>query len=122
GWRHFRSIKLVHLNWFENVDDSSIFFALKSLFRKLFVLILIRISNKKLIWTMHNRVSHENRLSFINGLITHLLIKWSHKIIIHSEVSHSILSHKHPESAAKAVYLPHPDFIGSYGPLPEEST
>ncbi|MEX2593380.1 MAG: glycosyltransferase family 4 protein [Anditalea sp.] len=116
--RHFRSIKLVHLNWFENVEDSSLFRALKSFFRKMFVLSIIRLSKKKLIWTMHNRVSHEKGLSFFSRTITHFLILWSDKIIIHSEISRSLLIKQHNQAADKIFYLPHPDFIDSYGKMP----
>src|SRR5690606_30996937 len=119
SWRHFKAIKLVHLNWFENVDDRSFFLALKSFLRKIFVLTIIKISRKKLVWTMHNRVSHEKKLSFFSGTIRRLLIKWSHKIIIHAEVSRSILKNKNARAAEKFFYLPHPEFIGIYGPIPE---
>src|SRR5690606_32378282 len=51
GYRHFRSVKLVHLNWFENIDDSNLFTVLRSFFRKLVVLVAIRLSGKALVWT-----------------------------------------------------------------------
>lgn len=113
--KHFRAIKLVHLNWFENVDDSSFFLALRSFMRKVFVLAVIKASKKKLVWTMHNRVSHEKRLSFFSRIITDLLVKHSHRIIIHCEVSRTLLLNKHAGSGEKIFYLPHPDFIGVYG-------
>lgn len=118
SWRHFQSIKLVHLNWFENLDDTSFLRAFKSFVRKMFVLTIIRISKKKLVWTMHNRVSHEKNLSFFSQWITYFLVLWAHKIIIHSEMSRSILNHRQPRSSGKIFYLPHPDFIDIYGPLP----
>ena len=117
--KHFASIKLVHLNWFENVDDSSFFKALKSFCRKMTVLLFIRFSKKKLVWTMHNRVSHEKNLSYFSRTITHFLIRWSDKIIIHSEISKSILVSRYPKVENNIFYLPHPDFIGIYGPLPD---
>src|SRR5690606_20218263 len=115
--KHFASIKLVHLNWFENVDDSSFFMALKSFFRKMTVLLFIRLSKKKLVWTMHNRVSHEKNLSFFSQIITNILIRWSDIIIIHSELSRSILESKYSMAGGKIFYLPHPNFIGVYGPV-----
>lgn len=112
---HFKSIKLIHLNWFENVDDSSFFVAIKSFFRKLVVLSIIRISGKPLIWTMHNRASHEKGLSFFSRTITRLLMRWSHRIIIHTRQSEEILAQYGVKARQKAVYLPHPNFIGVYG-------
>ncbi len=113
--RHFRSIKLVHLNWFENIDDSGFLVALRSFFRKLVVLMAIRGSGKPLVWTLHNRVSHERGLPFFSRSITKLLIRWSHRIIIHSHASERILAAYGEKALRKAVYVPHPNFIGVYG-------
>ncbi|HLT07347.1 MAG TPA: glycosyltransferase [Cyclobacteriaceae bacterium] len=117
----FDSIHLVHLNWFENVDDSSYQSALKSFFRKMFVLSVIRISGKKLVWTMHNRSSHEKRTGWISRTITRYLIKWSHKIVIHSHQSRAIMAKEYPEALEKLCYIPHPDFIDIYGPVQKSS-
>src|SRR5690606_34816073 len=92
----FDSIHLVHLNWLENVDDSSYQSALKSFFRKRFVLSVFRISGKKLVWTMHNRSSHEKRTGWISRTITRYLIKWSPKIVIHSHQSRAIMAKEYP--------------------------
>lgn len=121
SWGHFHAVRLVHLNWFENLDDSSIFRALKSFFKKMFVLTVIRISRKKLVWTMHNRVSHEKKTGFLSNWIRYFLIRWAHTIIIHSGVSRKLLVGQHPGVSGKIFYLPHPEFIGSYGPLPEKT-
>lgn len=116
--RHYRSIKLVHVNWFENVDDSSFFIALKSFMRKLVVLIAVKLGNKKLVWTMHNRTSHETGLSFFSRTLTYLLVRGADRIIIHSKISKALLNEYIKGSDRKAVYLPHPNFIGSYGSIP----
>ena len=113
--KHFSAIKLVHLNWFENIDDSSFFVALRSFIRKLLVLIVIHWSGKTLIWTMHNRVSHERRLSFFSRSLTRLLMRWSHRIVIHSGQSEEVLAAYGPKALRKAGYVPHPNFIGVYG-------
>ncbi|MFC3199359.1 glycosyltransferase family 4 protein [Parapedobacter deserti] len=113
--RHFRSIKLIHLNWFENIDDSNFFIGLRSFLRKLAVIIVIRLSGKPLVWTMHNRVSHEKGLAFFSRTITRLLLRWSHRIIIHSRQSEEILAAHGAKVRQKAVYMPHPHFIGEYG-------
>ncbi len=127
GFRHFRSIKLVHLNWFENVDDSSFFIAARSFIRKLVALVAIRLSGKRLVWTMHNSASHEKGLAFFSRTITRLLVRWSHRIIIHTKQSENILAAFGTAAARKAVYLSHPHFIGVYGEMrtvaePDRST
>jgi beta-1,4-mannosyltransferase len=119
--KHFQSIELVHLNWFENVDDSSLRSAAKSFARKMAVLSVIRMSRKKLVWTMHNRASHEKRTGWFSRTITRYLIRWSHRIIIHSKKSQEIIAKQYPDAVHKLFYLPHPDFIGIYGPIPENT-
>lgn len=121
GLRHFRSIKLVHLNWFENLDDTSFPMMISSFFKKSLVLAVIRLSNKKLIWTMHNRVSHEKQSGYLSNILTRKLIRYSHAIIIHCNKSRDLLMEIHPVIACKTYYLPHPDFIDSYGPRVEEN-
>src|SRR5690554_2618013 len=101
GWAHFRSIRLVHLNWFENVDDSSFRRAFRSFMRKMFVLTIIHWSGKKLVWTMHNRTSHEKKLGFFSRIITKFLVKWSDRIVIHNHRSAQILSAKSPKATTK---------------------
>ncbi|WP_134091966.1 glycosyltransferase [Olivibacter sp. XZL3] len=122
SYKHFKSIRLVHLNWFENVDDRSFFVAFRSFFRKMVVLLAIKLGRKPLIWTMHNRSSHEKGLSFFSRTLTDLLIKWSDRIIIHSSASIDILRAQHPKVLSKLSYLPHPNFIGVYGPVIPSST
>ena len=115
SYRHFKSIKLIHLNWFENIDDSNFFVGLRSFLRKLVVLTAVRLSGKRLVWTMHNRVSHEKGLAFFSRGITRLLMRWSHRIVIHTEQSEAILAEHGSAIRQKAVYVPHPHFIDVYG-------
>lgn len=117
GLGHFRSIRVLHLNWFENVDDTSSYKAVIGFLRKMLVLTVIRLSRKKLIWTMHNRISHEKKSGRFSRIITDTLIQWTDMIIIHSYQSRDLLTANHPGIGHKIKYLPHPDFIGSYGSL-----
>lgn len=117
SWKHFASIKLVHLNWFENLDESSKGATLKSFFRKLVALIAIRLGNKKLVWTMHNRISHEKESGKWSNILSSLLIRWADMIVIHSEESRALLSERSKVFLSKVVHIPHPDFIGVYGPV-----
>ncbi|GAB3660194.1 hypothetical protein GCM10028791_34020 [Echinicola sediminis] len=115
--KHFRRIKLVHLNWFENVDDSSSFKALISFMRKMIVLTAIHLFGKKLVWTMHNRVSHEKKTGNFSEKLNRKLIQWSDAIVIHCSLSQKLLTDRNPSLAHKIHHIPHPDFIGCYGPF-----
>lgn len=114
NWKHFGSIQLVHLNWFENLDDTGNLKMWKSYFRKLIVLAAIRFGNKKLVWTMHNKLSHEKKSGKLSQKLTKKLVEQADAIIIHSKISESILRSSYPESSARIEYIPHPDFIDVY--------
>ena len=115
SYRHFRSIQFVHLNWFENVDESSWFTALRSFARKLTVLAVIRLSGKRLVWTLHNRASHEKGTAWFSRFLMRRLIRWSHAIVIHSRQSEDILATYGDRVLQRVTYVPHPNFIGEYG-------
>lgn len=115
SYRHFRSIKLVHLNWFENIDDSNFFKALRSFMRKLTVLTAIRLAGKPLVWTLHNRASHEKGAAMFSRILVRLLIRWSDVIIIHSGQSEDVLAAYGAKVLERVAYMPHPHFIGVYG-------
>ncbi|WP_262249427.1 glycosyltransferase family 4 protein [Parapedobacter soli] len=113
--KHFRSIKLVHLNWFENIDDSSFFSALRSFLRKLLVLNVLHCSGKLLVWTLHNRATHEKGTAFFSRTITRLLVRWADNIVIHSAQSEAVLAAYSIKALERVAYVAHPHFIGVYG-------
>lgn len=119
---HFQSIKLLHLNWFENLDDSSSKSMWKSYFRKLVVLAAIKFGKKQLVWTMHNRLSHEKKSGKLSRVLTQKIVSQADAVVIHTKISKEILRSQYPNLQAKIVHIPHPDFIDVYGPmLPERS-
>ncbi|PZX59762.1 glycosyltransferase involved in cell wall biosynthesis [Algoriphagus ratkowskyi] len=119
---HFQSIRLVHLNWFENLDDSSSKSMWISYLRKLVVLIAVKFGKKKLVWTMHNRLSHEKKSGKLSRALTKKLVSASDAIVIHSAVSKEILHSQYPNLKAKVVHIPHPDFVDVYGPMIAENS
>jgi len=114
SWAHFKSIKLVHLNWFENLDDTSKISMWKSYFRKLVVLAAIRLGKKKLVWTMHNRLSHEKKSGKLSQKLTGKLIQQADAIVIHSKTSEQLLRTSYPHIEGEIIHIPHPNFIDVY--------
>nr|WP_170857057.1 glycosyltransferase [Algoriphagus locisalis] len=120
--KHYQSIKLLHLNWFENLDDSSAASMWKSYFRKLVVLAAVKFGKKKLVWTMHNRLSHEKKSGKLSRALTQKIVSQADAIVIHSAVSKEILQSQYPKLTTKIVHIPHPDFVDVYGPMISENT
>ena len=113
---HFQSIRLVHLNWFENLDESSRSAMWKSFFRKTVALAVIKASGKKLVWTMHNRLSHEKGSGKLSNILVRLLLKNSDAVVIHCAATEAFLRQSYPKFSGKILLIPHPHFIGTYGP------
>ncbi|GAA0880452.1 hypothetical protein GCM10009119_34220 [Algoriphagus jejuensis] len=118
---HFKSIQLVHLNWFENLDESSKSAMWKSFFRKTVALLAIKASGKKLVWTMHNRLSHEKGSGNLSRVLVKLLLKSVDAVVIHCAETASVLREIYPRFRTKVVLIPHPNFIGTYGPIASPS-
>lgn len=116
SWTHFLSIRLVHLNWFENLDESSKTAAWKSFIRKTVALLAIKASGKKLVWTMHNRLSHEKGSGKLSDALVKLILKSVDAVVIHCRATEEVLKMVAPQFRGKILLVPHPHFIGTYGP------
>jgi glycosyltransferase involved in cell wall biosynthesis len=114
---HFSSIQLVHVNWFENLDESSKASMWKSFGRKIVVLLAIKASGKKLVWTMHNRLSHEKKSGDLSRILVKMILKSADAVVIHCAETETILREIYPQFRGKVLLIPHPHFIGIYGPM-----
>jgi glycosyltransferase involved in cell wall biosynthesis len=101
--KHLKDIRYVMLNWFESVS-------LKGLIKRTILLFYLIADNKKIIWTMHNKVPHDIKYKKICKMFMLFLEMVSYKILIHSNETFDLLSFKQ-----KALYVPHPNLIGIYG-------
>lgn len=112
----FRSVNAVHFNWYESISEEKQPKAFVEFLRKCAVLLLLWISRKRIVWTMHNKQEHEGTFSGYYRLITWLLVRLSTVIIIHSRLSeHLLLDRYGGRLASKIRYIPHPHYIGAYG-------
>lgn len=114
---HFISIQLVHLNWFENLDESSNASMWKSFVRKTVAVLAIKASGKKLVWTMHNRLSHEKGSGKLSRVLVKLILKSADAVVIHCAKTELILREIYPKFSGQILSIPHPHFIGTYGPM-----
>jgi glycosyltransferase involved in cell wall biosynthesis len=101
--KNLKNIHYVMLNWFESAS-------LKGLIKRTLQLFYLIAGNKKIVWTMHNKVPHDVKYKKIYKIFMLFLEMVSYKIIIHCHETLYFLSFKQ-----KAVYVPHPNLIGIYG-------
>jgi glycosyltransferase involved in cell wall biosynthesis len=113
----YRNVDYFNLNWFENAVS------IKEFIKKMVIFFILQASRKKIIFVMHNKRVHANGQSFISlyysEILFYLLFKFSYKIIIHSKDSIDYIEDKYLN---KVVYIPHPNYIDVYGPIPPNNT
>lgn len=115
SFKKFKSIKIAHLNWYENLTGSSKIEHLFSFIKKILKLFLLKIFNKKIVWTMHNKLPHDQKTIFLKKILIRVLLSISDKIIIHSRSTTEILDSFGANIKRKIQYVPHPDYIQIYG-------
>ena len=94
-----------HINWF----DQSLTFA--SFLYRYYILLRIIFARKRIVWTIHNSVSHGG-VPFYNRILRGLLLRFSTVIHIMSEGSRD-LPYLQPY-LNKVELVPHGDYFGSY--------
>jgi glycosyltransferase involved in cell wall biosynthesis len=100
---------IYHFNWYESVSGKKI--KIQYIKKKLFVIVL-KLLNKKIIWTVHNNSPHEikNKKETINFM--KFMAKKSDKIhVLCKETMNNEYLEKYK---AKIVCIPHGDYIGNY--------
>lgn len=105
----FFDTKIVHLNWFENIEKATVFY------KRLVLLINLLLIGKKIVWTVHNRTPHDGKFPRLSRIMMHLLFRFSSRVVIHSRLTEEVVKEYGEQYLKKAVYIPHPDYIGVYG-------
>jgi len=94
------------LNWFESVIRSI------SFIKRIFLLVLLKTLNKKIIWTVHNRIPHESNI--YSKILFSLLKKWSSKI--HILCPATIKECNLQKYEKKIIQVSHGDYFNNYPP------
>ncbi len=96
-----------HLNWIEDLPDKK-----GGIIQTLFfvsLILLIKITRKKIIWTIHNKLSHSKKRIQIKKWFIKILIKYSDYKITHATDGIKYVEDMTNEKEARKVrYLPHP--------------
>lgn len=117
NWSNFKSVKVFHLNWYENLNGHSANLRRKDYFKRLFLLVFLGIWSKKIVWTMHNRRPHEKSLLLLKRSLIKNLVKRSARVVIHSKESAQVLREEYGVlEQKKLAYIPHPSYVDLYGP------
>lgn len=80
--QYFSKADVVYLNWVENVIDKRLG-VIQNLFFYILIMVL-KLTNKKIVWLMHNKISHSKDYLKWKLFNTYLLINHSDLILTHS--------------------------------------
>ncbi|MEO0376383.1 MAG: glycosyltransferase, partial [Cyanobacteria bacterium P01_A01_bin.17] len=114
AWR--MRLKVVHIHWLDT------FYWGKNTFRSylklsLFIagLILLKLTEVKIVWTVHNLKRHECLNPRLERICTAAVAKISHRLIVHCDIAKTKIAESFPFiSSEKVVVIPHGSYIGQY--------
>ena len=111
--KYLRKSDIFFFNWVENLPDKK-----GGTFQTILLFMLIcimKLLGKKVIWTMHNKISHSKQNYFLKKQIFKLLIRNANLILTHSSEGVTYAKTFEFKKNIPIKYLPHP--IGSISVL-----
>ncbi|MFD2035780.1 hypothetical protein ACFSKL_13335 [Belliella marina] len=105
-FQHFPKTDTYLLNWFEDVFKRK-YGKFQVLFF-IFFIIIKKLSNKKIVWILHNKYGKDKGKKSLTDLMYDLLMKHSDLIITHSNEGINFVEENFPAHKAKVHYLIHP--------------
>lgn len=105
-FRFLHRIDLLMLNWIEDLPDKK-----GGIFQTVLFLILLKIiklTHIKIVWTLHNKISHSSDYMAIKKRIFFHLLKNSDLIITHSVAGVHFAESLVPGTSSRFFYFPHP--------------
>jgi beta-1,4-mannosyltransferase len=118
---YFTGVKLIHVNWFENMSSKSNGSLKLELYLRIGLLIFLRKMNFRIVWTMHNALPHDASGAYVKRRMMYYLSKYANAVVIHSHATLDVLATLNPKAVKKAQYIPHPNYAGIYGPIQAQS-
>jgi beta-1,4-mannosyltransferase len=73
-----------------------------------FILIFLRLRNRKIVWIMHNKLSHEKRNSMIKWMTAKAMMKFSSLVITHAREGIAYAREQFRADKNKIMFIHHP--------------
>ncbi len=105
--RVFFKCKIFNFNWFEEVHSRSEYV------KKAAFLILLKMFNKKIVFTLHNKHPHETTNQWSIKMTNKMCLK-SDAIIGLCPDTDKVLQDVYPDALKKLTIIPHPNYIANY--------
>lgn len=104
----FAKCKIFNLNWIENINGKADYYKI------VFFLFLLKIFNKKIIYTIHNKKPHNSKNSFWPEKLMCLACRKADAIVGLCSETKNILMYLAPNSVHKLHIIPHENYISEY--------
>lgn len=109
-------IQVLHLHWISPYTKGEnglqrLIYSLKFLLD----ILLVRMSGIHVVWTIHNRLSHEARFPRLELWTIRQLVKLADRLIVHHQTSLSELAELYQFNCCKATVIPHGHYRTVYG-------
>ncbi len=113
--RAFFEAESCHLNWLENIRGSNEIRCLFNFVFRLGFLCCLKIFQKKIVWTVHNKVAHDQKKGRkYSKILMNILMRWSDRIhVLCAETVNEV-----PELQKfrkKIICIPHGDYFKNFG-------
>jgi glycosyltransferase involved in cell wall biosynthesis len=117
AWRSRTGFRVLHIHWLNPYLGGNSLLA-QSVFavRTLIDLTLIRLCRGSVVWTIHNRVSHESRWPRIERWLQRRVASSAEALIVHSSAALKELREDMSLPAGKVSVIPHGHYRCVYGP------
>lgn len=112
--RLMRQMDVLHIHWTSGVVNNPLWKVLVGfpwLAAQFFVL---RMSGRRIIWTVHNLESHECRRPLQNWVGSALIGYFANVVIVHGKNARDLVARKFLIRRSKIAVIPHGNFIGLY--------
>lgn len=111
-------LDLIHLHWIHTYLEGEDTINYSWLcFKFLLDIIITRLYGIKIVWTVHNQLSHNAQFPKLELWTRQILAKLVNRLIFMSKSSLESTVHKYKFSSKKAAIIPHGNYRKSYGPL-----
>jgi beta-1,4-mannosyltransferase len=123
AWRDAPGTKVLHLHWISPYlrGRNALTQAAYGL-RLLADLSLLRLSGVGLVWTIHNRISHESRWPALERWVQRALARGIDRFIIHARANFDELRRDFSLRPERISVIPHGHYRGAYGPPVDSGT
>lgn len=115
-----KHINIVHIHWIHEFisQRNKLFFIISSI-RFLADVLIIRLTGLKIVWTVHNMVSHDSKFVDLELWTRRQFVKLVDKIICLNQITLETITNEYKFDPDKAVVIPHGHYRDVYEPLIE---